>query len=229
MKVEWMGARIGANSLSPRRGENSPNQDSRLEPVNHGAPPLPAFGHPLLHSEWRRGAGRGGVQVHGEGQGEGCRGAFTLIEVLVYLSVLMVVIGVGFSALYQCMDASQMLKRNTADIADALRAGEDWRGDVRAARGGVVIESKDGEQIVRIPRQRAEVSYRFAENTIFRRIGNGDWLPLLANVKGSEFVSESRSNLTVCRWELELQSRSRKLGTIKPLFTFIAVPEGEAK
>src|SRR6185436_19203157 len=29
-------------------------------------PPLPPFGHPLLHSEWRRGMGRGGAPVHGK-------------------------------------------------------------------------------------------------------------------------------------------------------------------
>ena len=45
------------------QGENSPNHDSRIEPSNLGAPPLPASGHPLLHSEWRRGTGRGGAQV----------------------------------------------------------------------------------------------------------------------------------------------------------------------
>ena len=50
------------------QGENSPKPSSRFEPRNHGAPPLPACGHPLLHSEWRRGPGRGGAPVHGEGK-----------------------------------------------------------------------------------------------------------------------------------------------------------------
>jgi hypothetical protein len=57
-------------SPSPRPlppGENSLNQNSRIEPLNQKAPPLPAFGHPLLHSEWRRGMGRGGARVHGKG------------------------------------------------------------------------------------------------------------------------------------------------------------------
>jgi hypothetical protein len=48
-------------------GEKSPDQRSRFEPRNHEEPPLPAFGHPLLHSEWRRGMGRGGAPVHGQG------------------------------------------------------------------------------------------------------------------------------------------------------------------
>src|SRR6185436_8380139 len=40
-----------------------------LEPE---APPLPPFGHPLLHSEWRRGMGRGGAPVHGKGRRPAC-------------------------------------------------------------------------------------------------------------------------------------------------------------
>jgi hypothetical protein len=44
-------------------------------------PPLPAFGHPLLHSEWRRGLGRGGAPVSplparaSQGEGVGRRTA----------------------------------------------------------------------------------------------------------------------------------------------------------
>ena len=64
-------ADLSGNSLpkGEGRGENSPNAISRSEPLNLAAPPLPAFGHPLLHSEWRRGTGRGGAQVHGEWEG----------------------------------------------------------------------------------------------------------------------------------------------------------------
>src|ERR1044072_3575208 len=116
-------------------------------------------------------------------------GGFTLVEMLVYMSVLMVLIGVGFSALYRCMDTSRALSRNTGDITDALHAGEDWRGDVRAAVGGVQVQSNEGEQILRIPKQGSAVSYRFAESTIFRRIGDNEWSLMLPNVKASEFVS----------------------------------------
>jgi hypothetical protein len=148
---------------------------------------------------------------------------------LVYMSVLMVIIGVGFCALYRSMDASHALSRNTSDIAGALHVGEDWRGDVRAAVGKIQVQSNEAEQVVRIRKQGGETSYRFAENTIFRRTGNNDWSPMLANVKASEFVSESQSNVTAWRWELELQPRSKKLTTMRPLFTFIAAPEAQTK
>lgn len=154
---------------------------------------------------------------------------FTLVEMLVYISVLLVIVGVGFSALYRCMDTSRALSRNTSDIADALHAGEDWRADVRAAVAPIQMQTNADEWILRIPTKPNEVSYRFANNHVSRRLGNNDWSPMLVNVKSSEFVSEARSNMVVWRWELELQSRSRKFTAMKPLFTFIAVPEAQAK
>jgi len=79
VKAEARKVRPHPGPLLQERGEStpsidlSPNTDSRFEPPNQGAPPLPACGHPLLHSEWRRGKGRGGAPVQGEGRGEGER------------------------------------------------------------------------------------------------------------------------------------------------------------
>ena len=43
-------------------GETSlPGENSPVEPLNLETPPHPAFGHPLLHSEWRRETGSGGA------------------------------------------------------------------------------------------------------------------------------------------------------------------------
>jgi hypothetical protein len=44
------------------RGENSRKPSLRFDPPNSGAPPLPTCGHPLLHSKWRRGTGRGAAR-----------------------------------------------------------------------------------------------------------------------------------------------------------------------
>jgi hypothetical protein len=151
----------------------------------------------------------------------------SLIEMLVYMSVLIVIMGVGYAALYRCMDNSAALQYITDDIANALHAGEDWRADVRAAGGKIQIENLPHEQIFHLPGTRGEVSYRFAERTIFRRRGNNGWSPLLANVKSSNFISDSRSNVTAWRWELELQPHTKKLAQSKPLFTFISLPMGD--
>ena len=51
-----------------RSGGEFPEPKFALRTPEPEAPPLPAFGHPLLHSEWRRGTGRGGAPVHGKGE-----------------------------------------------------------------------------------------------------------------------------------------------------------------
>jgi Tfp pilus assembly protein FimT len=151
----------------------------------------------------------------------------SLIEMLVYMSVLLVIIGVGYAALYNCMDYSTALRRSSDDIVNALHTGENWRADLRASAGQIQLESTPDEQIIRLRGTRGEVSYRYANNTIWRRLGNNAWSPVLSRVRASTFAAESRHTVTAWRWELELQTRTNKLSRILPLFTFIAVPAGD--
>lgn len=151
----------------------------------------------------------------------------SLIEMLVYMGVLFVIIGVGYSALYRCMDNSTALRHSADDIANALHAGEDWRADLRAASGNIQIENLPDEQVIHLSGTRGEVSYRFADHAIFRRLANNGWSPLLANVKDSSFMADPRNKVTAWRWELELQPHTKKLSRVTPLFTFIAVPAGD--
>jgi len=154
--------------------------------------------------------------------------AFTLLEMLVYLAVLMILLGVGYAALYQSMDNSRGLRRSAGDIADALRAGENWRADVRTAVRRPQLETNAVEQILRLPGRRGEVSYRFTTNAVFRRLGRNEWSPVLENVKSSAFVADPREGVSAWRWELELQTRTKKISRLRPLFTFMAVPTGAA-
>ena len=142
---------------------------------------------------------------------------------LVYIAVLAVIMGVGYAAVYRCMDNSVALRRNAEDIAATLRAGETWRTDVRNA-DSVRSETNGSEQILHLPHAGKDVAYRFAEHAIARRIGNGSWSAVLENVNASAFMIEPRSNIQSLRWEVELQPRRKKLSGIQPLFTFIAVP-----
>jgi type II secretory pathway pseudopilin PulG len=154
--------------------------------------------------------------------------ALTLIETLVYMSVVMVLIGIGTVALFRAMDNSLALRRNAGDITDALHAGENWRSDVRAAGRRVQLETNATEQILRLSGVHGDVSYRFATNAVFRRLGRNDWTPVLGNVKASAFVADRRENVNAWRWELELQTRTKNISRVRPLFTFIAVSPGAA-
>jgi prepilin-type N-terminal cleavage/methylation domain-containing protein len=153
--------------------------------------------------------------------------AFTLIEVLVYLGVLAVLLGIGYSALYHCMDGYIAFRRSVDDIGSVLNTGERWRADVRAVHRPIRLETKPEEQILYLPGVRGEITYRFTTNAVSRRVGNGSWSQLLGNVKASAVKSDQRQNVTAWCWELELQPRS-KISRTCALFTFIAVPNGNS-
>lgn len=138
------------------------------------------------------------------------------------MAVLVVVLGAATIAFYRYWDDSKGLRRNANDIVLALRAGERWRADVRAATGPIAVAgAKSGEQI-RIPTGTGEIIYRLATNELFRQIGSSaPGKVLLANVKSSQMKPESRGPVAAWRWELELQptqkgSRCVRCSPLKP-------------
>lgn len=157
------------------------------------------------------------------------KAAYSLIEMLVYMSIVVVLLGLGYAALYRCMDNSAALRRSSDDIANAVHAGEQWRSDVRAATTSVRLETNSNSQVLLLTGPAKSVAYRFADNTVARRIGNGGWSPVLANVNATRFESTARNGISAWHWELELQLRKKRLDHIQPLFTFIAVPAREPK
>ena len=153
---------------------------------------------------------------------------YLLIEALVYIGVVVALLGVAYAAMYRCIDRSIALRRNADDITSALHAGERWRADVRAASSQVRLEDTDAGQLLYLEGPGSAVVYSFATNVISRRSGTGPWVRLLPKVKSSTMTADRREFVTAWRWELELQTRatgSAKPSRIRPLFTFLAVPE----
>src|SRR5439155_11435731 len=68
------------------------------------------------------------------------RSGYMLIEALVYIGVSFLLLGIGFAAMYRCIDNSVGLRRSADDITSALHAGERWRADVRATVRPVQLE-----------------------------------------------------------------------------------------
>jgi hypothetical protein len=164
------------------------------------------------------------------GRGGGQRG-YLLIEALVYIAVVMTLLGVGYAAMYRCVDSSIALRRNADEITSALHAGERWRADVRAATSQAHVENADDGQLLYLEGAQATVIYIFTTNAVFRSIGGGPWSRVLEHVKSSTMSPDQREYVTAWRWELELQPRavaSVKPGRVRPLFTFLAVPERPA-
>ncbi len=150
--------------------------------------------------------------------------AFTLIECLVYMSVLFVFIGLGYVAMYKSMDSSAGFRRSAADMAQALKTGEHWREDIRNATGPIRVENAGNEIILHIPQPQTEVDYQFSSNNISRRIGQQDWTTVLEHVQNSNFFDDRRQTVTAWRWEVELQNYRKLPSRTRPLFTFVAVP-----
>ena len=153
---------------------------------------------------------------------------YLLVEALVYIGLVFVVLGVGYAAMYKCIDNSMVLRRNADDILSAVHSGEVWRRDVRSARGPIRWDA-DTESLY-FTGARAQMGYRFATNTVLRRIGSGPWVPLLPNVKSSVMRPDPRQTVSTWRWELELQPESKgrtHASRIRPVFSFIAVPPSQ--
>jgi hypothetical protein len=148
---------------------------------------------------------------------------YLLNEALVYISVVFVILGIGYAAMYRSIRYSLDLRRSAEDIAKALNIGEQWRADVRAASIGVAWEQMEGEKVMRLKGSSGVIAYRLTDQTLFRKTGDAPWVPVLANIKESAFEMDKRQRVQSWRWELELLPRAKN-PRLKPLFTFIAVP-----
>jgi len=155
-------------------------------------------------------------------------GAYMLTEALVYIGLVFVVLGIGYAAMYRCIDSSTALRGNADDILRAVHAGEQWRADIRTAARGVRWD-RAGEPFLRLQGASNVVDYRFAEGTVFRREDAGESSKMVDHVEASTMEQDARPALLVWRWELELQTKAHasfKPGRVRPLFTFLAVPAG---
>ena len=154
--------------------------------------------------------------------------AYLLVEALVYIGVVFVILGCGYGTLYRYIDNSMTLRRSAGDLSKALHAGERWRADLRTSRTQSWSTDDAAEPVLLLSGGPVDVSYRFADHALFRRRGTGTWATVLTQVKSSTMKADPREHVTAWRWELELQPRAKgsvKPGSIRPLFTFIAVPQ----
>lgn len=146
-----------------------------------------------------------------------------LTECLVYIAVFAILVGGGTMVFYFFWDHSKALVYTTNDIESALRAGEDWRADVRLATGKISIATTTTGEVVRIPQKGREIVYRFESSELHREIpAINDSRLLLPKVKSSRIETDVRGDVTGWRWELELVQRRKEMNL--PLkFTFEAV------
>jgi len=152
--------------------------------------------------------------------------AFMLMECLVYLGVWLVVASVGFALFYQVYTQSKYLTRGIDDVAQTLRAGEQWRAEVRQSTvaphwepqstgtGWDFTLENDGGRII----------YRFTGTNVLRSTTTDPhWREVLGRVKASAIERDETPHTLSWRWELELAPRAQR-AKVEPRLTFQAVP-----
>jgi Tfp pilus assembly protein PilE len=145
------------------------------------------------------------------------RRGYSLIEMLVYMVGLTVLLTAAYPAFEKAIRGSRDIQRNSEDILRAIRAGELWRKDIRAASAPIRAE---GDALV-IQQKSREVVYRFMDGAVWRETNAGRHM-FLRDAKSSSMRSGG-TNVTFWRWEVELAS-GRTQPAVRPLFTFEAVP-----
>ena len=152
-----------------------------------------------------------------------------LLDCLAYLSLFALILGMAFVVFYRATENFQNLSRDAAGIVRALRAGEQWRQDVRLATNPPRLETKDGEAVLHLTLPGGEGRYAFRDGTVFRQaLPNTNWIAVLPAVKSSLMQRQPRQYVTAWRWEVELQGR-QKVARVRPMFTFQAVPAAGQK
>jgi hypothetical protein len=147
-----------------------------------------------------------------------------LLEAIVYVSVLALILGLSLATFYTANANYRDLSRNADDITRTLKAGERWRADVRGASGPPRLDvgASVTNAVLSLPSGTNEIVYTLRDGELTRRgAGETNRAPFLSGLARSEFICDARSNVTVWRWEVELEGR-QKVARSRPLFTFQA-------
>ena len=147
----------------------------------------------------------------------------SLVECLLYIALFLVIGTLAFASYYRVDFETRALDRNADDIIRAMKAGEQWRADVRQASAAPRIENG----AMRLTTRDGDVIYRVSEGVLWREAGTKA-RPVLERVKSSSMQPDSRQRVTAWRWELEMQTK-RAQASVRPLFTFVSVPGSEVK
>lgn len=153
----------------------------------------------------------------------------SLIECIVYTGLLMIVVGMASALFFRGLESFRGLRTYTEDMAAALKLGEAWRADLRAATAPPRLETQPSLTILNLNTPEGAVSYRFDGATVVRSDQHGELTKrTLGRVLRSEFHRDTREGVAAWRWELELR-KQRPDAPLTPLFTFITVAPQDLK
>ena len=145
-----------------------------------------------------------------------------LLNCVIYLGVFVVLVGLGFVLLAKFVAFHGDFKRVAGDITRTLRAGEQWRADVRKANGPIEISQDNWQSAFIIPQRDDGVIYRYDRTNVWKVLPGGTIeLPVLKGVAECRFVRDEREEVVAWRWEIVLNTKKKRVVT-RPRFSFIA-------
>lgn len=150
----------------------------------------------------------------------------SLVEMMVYIAVLAVIMGIGFSAVVRLWSVSRQMRVESDDLRAVLATGDRWREDIRGSGGRIVLKTEGDSHVLEVhPGTTNELQWAFFDGKVLRRTGtNAAWATQLTRIRSSSVRPEQRDDMPTWRWDLEFEpatARSRFHRT----FSFVAVPQ----
>ena len=139
---------------------------------------------------------------------------------ITYVTLFFIVAGMAFALYYRSEERTRFLRRDADDIAAALKAGERWRADIRAAHAMPQADEKG----IHLRNRTEDIHYFTRDNAVWRQVADRRPVLMLGNVKNSAMLKEQRQIVAGWKWDVELLTR-QKNARVRPLFTFFAVQE----
>jgi hypothetical protein len=148
----------------------------------------------------------------------------TLVEVLVFFSLLLVFMAIGFAAYDRVWFESRRLEQRADAVRGLTQFGERWREDIRSASGPPLIHV-DGRGMD-IPVGTRVVTWKFEGKPAFlSRTAQGERFQLAPwALSGGSFSRIPRPNCT--GWATDIQFLASRSAPRPPVLRFIAASSG---
>lgn len=150
----------------------------------------------------------------------------SLIELLMYLGLLFVFVGIAYGAVDRLWLETRRLEKRADALRGMIQAGETWREDIRRATGEPKVEVDSLG--ISIPAGTNRIRWRVEMSAgIATRDGGGDDLRIYPwPLKSATFAPARRDAVAGWMWELTLvppTHRDRQAQVVR----FLAVPGGK--
>lgn len=148
----------------------------------------------------------------------------TLVEMLVFFSLLLVLMAIGFAAYDRVWFESRQLERRADAVRGLTQFGERWREDIRSASGPPAIHV-DGRGMD-IPMGALVVTWRIDGKPAFlSRTAEGERFQLAPwPLSGGSFSRIPRPNCT--GWATDIRLLASRSAPRPPVLRFIAASSG---